>query len=67
MTMSDHELIRQIIREELGPTQQKVEEMYSIFANAKGFGDIAVTILKAIILLGAGLTVIIGFIKYLKT
>lgn len=50
----------------LKPTQDKVNEMYSIFSNAKGFGDIAVTLLKGVILIGAGLGVIIAFLKYLK-
>lgn len=70
MPMSDHEQIRLIMKEEieraLKPTNDKVNEMYSIFANAKGFGDIAVTLLKSLILLGAGIAVIVGFIKFLK-
>jgi hypothetical protein len=66
-SMTDHELIRRIIREELKPTNDKVNEMWSIFTNAKGFGDIAVTLLKALVLFGAAAGVIIAFIKYLKS
>lgn len=69
--MSDHEQIRLIIQEEIQkamkPTNDKVDEMYSIFANAKGFGDIAVTLLKTLILLGAGIAVVVGAIKFLRS
>lgn len=66
MTMPTHEELRQIIREELKLTNDKVDQMYSIFTGSKNFVDGFVLISKAIILLGAVLGVIYGAIKYLK-
>jgi hypothetical protein len=46
--------------------EQKLDPMYQIFDSVSGFNNIAVWILKALILFGAGIAVIVGAIKYLK-
>lgn len=61
--MTDSNLKDEEFREEV---REKLDPMYSIFTNAKGFGDISVWILKALVLLGAGIGVVIASIKWLK-
>jgi hypothetical protein len=46
---------------------QMLEPMYNIFTSVKGFNGISVWILKALILIGAGVGVLYGLIKYLKS
>ena len=70
MNQQDHETLKQIIREEIAlaiePINKKLDPMYMIFVNAKGFGNVAVWMLKAMVLVGAGLGVLYAFIKWLK-
>jgi predicted nucleotidyltransferase len=45
---------------------QMLEPMHKIFVSAQGFSGVTGSILKGLILLGAGIGVIYGLIKYLK-
>ena len=56
-----------VIEKRFDDIEDKLEPMYEIFVSAKGFNDIGKTILKALILIGAGTAVIYGFIRYLKS
>lgn len=44
----------------------KVDPMYQLFSNATGFNNVSIIILKGLLLLGAGVGVVIAFIKWLK-
>lgn len=46
--------------------ETKLDPVYTVFESVTGFNAIAVWILKALILLGAGIGVVYGFIKFLK-
>lgn len=64
-----NELINSVgkINGRLNTMEEKLDPMYEIFFSVKGFNGVAVWILKALILLGAALGVVYGFIKYLKS
>lgn len=55
-----------IIKEQIADIQKKQEPVTQIFESVTGFNAIAVWILKALIMLGAAMGVIYGFIQYLK-
>lgn len=46
--------------------EAKLEPVHKVFDSVTGFNSIAVWILKGLIMLGAAIGVIYGFIKYLK-
>jgi hypothetical protein len=54
------------IDERFKKIDNKLNPMYDIFVSAKGLNNIAVWILKGIILVGASVTVIYSVIKWLK-
>jgi len=47
--------------------ETKLEPVHKVFDSVTGFNSISVWILKGLIMLGAGIGVIYGFIKFLKT
>ena len=52
--------------ERIDEIQTKLEPMYEIFENVSRFNRVTIYLLKAVIMIGAGLGVLYGFIKYLK-
>lgn len=46
---------------------QMLEPMYNIFTSVKGFNGISAVILKAIVMIGAGVGVVYALLKWLKT
>lgn len=69
MTDTPHEqLIKRFdtIEKRLDSIETKLNPMYEIFTGVKGFNNISVWILKALILIGAGIGVIYGMIRWLK-
>ena len=69
MTETPHEqLIKRLdsIDKRFKSVEDKLNPMYEIFVGAQGFNKISVWILKALILVGAGVGIVYGFIKYLK-
>lgn len=54
------------VRKELKEYKDKMEPVYKVFENVSGFNSITIWILKGLILLGAGISVIWGFLKYIK-
>lgn len=53
-------------RLEIVELKRKLEPVHQVFESVTGFNSIAVWILKALVLFGAGLGVIWTLIKYLK-
>ena len=69
MTETPHEqLIKRLdsIEHRFDSIESKLNPMFEIFTNVKSFSCITTWILKALILIGAGVGVIYGVIKYLK-
>lgn len=71
--MDDQDKVLQSIRQEQGEAKKKIEVLeaklepvHKVFDSVSGFNSIAVWILKGLIMLGAGIGVIYGLIKYLK-
>jgi hypothetical protein len=54
------------VKSELKEYKEKLEPMYKVFASVNGFNAISVWIFKALILLGAGIGVVYGFIKWIR-
>lgn len=46
--------------------EQKLEPVHKVFDSVTGFNSVAVLILKGLILIGAGVGVVTGFILWLK-
>lgn len=46
---------------------EKLDPVVDLYSNVKGFRTISLSILKAILVVGAAVGVIYGFIKWLKT
>lgn len=55
-----------IIRNDIANLQNDLKPIHEVFESVTGFNSIAVWILKALILLGAGIGVVFGFISWLK-
>lgn len=55
-----------IIRNDISNLQREMEPIHALFDSVSGFNKISVWILKGLVLLGAGIGVVYGFIKYLK-
>lgn len=53
-------------REKMEAMELKLEPVHRVFESVSGFNQTAVWILKGLILLGAGMGVIYGLIRYLK-
>jgi ferritin-like metal-binding protein YciE len=56
-----------LVRKEFQEYKQQMEPIKEIFESVSGFNSIAVWILKGLLLFGAGIGMIYGFIKFLKT
>lgn len=54
------------IQVQMNAIEAKQEPMYQIFESVSGFNQIAIWILKGLIMIGAGIGVIYGAIKYLR-
>ena len=46
--------------------ERKLDPIYDIFTSVKGFNGVAVWIIKALIMFGAGIGIIYGFIHWLR-
>lgn len=55
-----------IIRNDIANLQEDMKPIHALFDNVTGFNRISVWILKGLVLLGAGVGVVYGFIKFLK-
>lgn len=45
----------------------KVNPMYDLFTNTRGFGNMSIWILKGLIMLGGATAVVYGLIRWLKS
>lgn len=73
-TLAEQNKVLQSIREEQGKAKEeiqilkaKLEPVHKIFSSVTGFNAIAVWILKALIMFGAGVGVVYGFIVWLRS
>lgn len=71
--MDDQDRVLQSIRQEqrdakakIETLETKLEPLHKVFDSVTGFNSIAVLILKGLILIGAGVGVVTGFIVWLK-
>lgn len=55
------------IKKALDPITKKLDPMYVVFSQAKGFNAVAVWLLKTIVVIGAGITVILALLKWLRS
>ena len=53
-------------KERILRVELKLEPVYKVFESVTGFNSISVWILKGLVLIGAGIGVVYGFIKFLK-
>lgn len=54
------------IRNDIANLKDEIRPLNDIFNNVSGFGYITINILKALALVGVGVGVVYGFIKFLK-
>lgn len=54
------------VRKELKEYKDKMEPVYKVFENVSGFNSIAIWILKGLIMVGAAVGVVWGFLKYIR-
>ena len=68
MDTPHEQLIKRLdaITERLDTMEAKINPMYEIFTSVKGFNGVARWIIKALIMLGAGIGIIYSLIKWLK-
>lgn len=59
-------IIKEILQEELKPLNEKLDPMYEIFVISKGWSRVTKAIFKTIVLVGAGIAVIYGFLRWIK-
>lgn len=71
--LEQQDKVLQSIRQEQGEAKKKIdvlemklEPVHKVFDSITGFNSITVWILKGLILIGAGVGVIYGLVKYLK-
>jgi hypothetical protein len=61
--MTDHYASEDEFKEEM---RKKLYPMYEVFVNTQGFWSVSTSVFKALILIGAGIGVILAFLKWLR-
>jgi hypothetical protein len=64
--LADIQLEQTRAKTKIEAMEAKLEPVHQIFESVTGFNNIAIWLLKALVLLGAGIGVVYGFLKYLK-
>ena len=55
-----------MIRNDIANLQEEMKPIHALFDNVTGFNRISVWILKGLVLIGAGVGVVYGFIRFLR-
>lgn len=62
----EHQKTFLIIRNDIANLQEDMKPVLVIFNSVTGFNRVSILLLKGLVLLGAGIGVMYGFIKFLK-